>query len=182
MTPIQPHKADSGAARTSPGRAHKIKHCTAIQRRTSFNWLPGCVPVCGAARTRTPQRQPGSRGRANDGGPERTRTTPGATADPTARSSARAATGRVSRRPGRAGPGPRGAAPSRPSSASRPSNHRLRTGGDVHGHTLRACRQGQSSSGVTVVNPQWRDGRQGRRLASARSRDPNTVRFRGRSR
>ena len=27
MTPIQPHKADSGAARTSPGRSQTMKQC-----------------------------------------------------------------------------------------------------------------------------------------------------------
>ena len=36
ITPIQPHKADSGAARTSPGRSRKRKQCASTQRRTSL--------------------------------------------------------------------------------------------------------------------------------------------------
>ena len=35
-TPSQPHKADSGAARTSPGRSQSLKQCASTQRRTSL--------------------------------------------------------------------------------------------------------------------------------------------------
>ena len=36
VTPIQPHKADSGAARTSPGRSQKMIQYASTQRRTSL--------------------------------------------------------------------------------------------------------------------------------------------------
>ena len=36
VTPIQPHKADSGATRTSPGRSQKMKQYASTQRRTSL--------------------------------------------------------------------------------------------------------------------------------------------------
>ena len=36
ITPTQPHKADSGAARTSRGRSQKVKQCASPQRRTSL--------------------------------------------------------------------------------------------------------------------------------------------------
>ena len=36
VTPIQPHKAGSGAARTSPGRSEEMKQCASTQRRTSL--------------------------------------------------------------------------------------------------------------------------------------------------
>ena len=36
MTPIQPHKADSGAARTSLGRSQKMKQYASTQRRQAY--------------------------------------------------------------------------------------------------------------------------------------------------
>ena len=36
ISPIQPHKADSGAARTSPGRSQKITQYASTQRRSSL--------------------------------------------------------------------------------------------------------------------------------------------------
>ena len=69
MTPIQPHKADSGATRTSPGRSQKTKQYAPTQEGQPSsdhvdldNWLwscgaclPGCVGVFSLRLLRLPR-------------------------------------------------------------------------------------------------------------------------------
>ena len=51
MTSIQPHKADSGAARTSPGTSQKTKRCASRERERVVLHLSSPKADSGAART-----------------------------------------------------------------------------------------------------------------------------------